>query len=73
MKATRKLAFTLILAFVALVATLSVTPEPAHAIYCSNNFLGCYYSYVELTAGGHYCCMYRCSDGRTIRGVCGHA
>ena len=72
MKATRKLVFTLILATLALVATLSVTPQPAYAINCPSNFLGCPYSHQTLVSG-YVCCMHRCSDGTIIRGICGLA
>jgi hypothetical protein len=73
MSSIRKLVFTLILAFLAFVGTLSVTPGPAHAIVCPSSFLGCPYSHQEPngTSGGipTVCCWYRC-DGTMLRGAC---
>ncbi len=72
MKRLLKLALTLAMATLAIFASLNITAQPAHAIYCARTFLGCSFSghsYFDI----YVCCMYKCPDGSTRMGVCGHA
>lgn len=74
MKRLLKLTFALALMAFATFASLNITAQPAEAINCRSQWLGCSFIGHELTPDGYYeCCTYGCSDGRIIQGACGVA
>ncbi|HYO13807.1 MAG TPA: hypothetical protein VE685_11495 [Thermoanaerobaculia bacterium] len=67
-----KLALTLMLATLAIFASLNITAQPAHAVNCFRSFMGCTfsgYTYIDV----YECCTYACPDGTEKIGACGTA
>ena len=67
-----KLALTLLLATLAIFTSLNITAQPANAINCFRNFMGCSfagYTYIDV----YECCTYACPDGTEKIGACGTA
>lgn len=58
-----------LLAVLASFGAFNLTAQPAHALQCSQTFLGCGFSYVG-EFGNAVCCVYTCPDGSERTGVC---
>jgi hypothetical protein len=65
-----KLALTLMLATLAIFASLNITAQPAEAINCLRRHMGCTFSgYTSIDI--YQCCTYTCEDGTEVIGACG--
>jgi hypothetical protein len=62
------LASTFALALLLGLAFLAV-PADVEAQSCRSTFLGCGFSHIECDSGA-CCCVYQCSDGSFIHGLC---
>ena len=57
------------LALAACFGTLTLTAQPAQALYCFQSWGACWFTHVEESETT-LCCMYECPDGRQFSGVC---
>jgi hypothetical protein len=58
-----------LLAVPASFGAFNLTAQPAHALQCSQTFLGCGFSHVG-EFGNAICCVYVCPNGSQRTGVC---
>jgi hypothetical protein len=64
-----KLLFTVMLGIASIFGVLTVTAQPAHALYCWNSFADCWF--VEARSYEYaICCIYQCPDGSEVTGMC---
>jgi hypothetical protein len=64
----RLLCLTL-LAALASFGALTITAQPAQALWCAPTFFGCEFSHVG-DFGTAICCVYQCPNGNQRIGVC---